>query len=143
MPVRQPSSIDIEGNVTTYIRTRTPAARYTSFDYCFNYFQSHRGEVGALASPTGMQLSCLHLWAYLASWGMLRGPALLASSMKCLAPVIDVIVSADSRLWQVDAHNYTFENIDLILDLGTQVGSRLPRSVSVPTKTSSGVGVAR
>jgi hypothetical protein len=34
--------VDIERNLQAYLSARQPAARYTSFDYCFNYFQTHR-----------------------------------------------------------------------------------------------------
>ena len=34
--------VDIEANLKAYLGKREPRARYTSFDYCFNYFQSHR-----------------------------------------------------------------------------------------------------
>lgn len=45
--------------------------REWSWDYCFNYF-------GATDDPTAeMELSCLQLGYYLASWGMLRGSSWL------------------------------------------------------------------
>ena len=60
---------------------RKPNERYTSFDYCYNYFQAFResGEVSALATPTNIQVSCLQLGFYLASWGMLPGFGGIAS----------------------------------------------------------------
>ena len=33
---------DIEGNLKAFLCRRSPAARYASFDYCFNYFQDAR-----------------------------------------------------------------------------------------------------
>lgn len=45
--------------------------RERSWDFCFNYFQEN-------PSPTRtMELSCLQLGYYLASWGMLRGSSYL------------------------------------------------------------------
>lgn len=45
--------------------------RERSWDFCFNYFQDN-------SEPTrNMELSCLQLGYYLASWGMLRGSAFL------------------------------------------------------------------
>ena len=38
------TDLDIERNLTTYLGDRKPTSRYTSFDYCFNYFQFHREE---------------------------------------------------------------------------------------------------
>ena len=98
-----------------------PDARYASFDYCFNYFQSFReaGNVGAIAEPEHVQLSCLHLGFYLASWGMFRGSAdLLQKSAKHLVPAIKLIARADATLWEIDAHCYTEPNIRQLLDTG-------------------------
>lgn len=73
--------VDIEANLKAYLGKREPRARYTSFDYCFNYFQSHReqGKLPDLLRGEALQLSCLHLGFYLASWGMLRGSSELPS----------------------------------------------------------------
>jgi hypothetical protein len=67
--------MDIEANVRAYLAAREPTARYTLFDYCFNYFQQHRetGQLSSLRAGSGMQYSCLQLGFYLASWGMFRG----------------------------------------------------------------------
>ena len=100
---------------------RKPDARYSSFDYCFNYFQSFReaGNVGALAEPENIELSCLHLGFYLASWGMLRGSAeLLQKSARHLIPVVELIAGADTTLWEIDAHCYTEPNIRRLLESG-------------------------
>lgn len=73
--VSKGAMVDIEGHLKAYLDRREPGARYTSFDYCFNYFQSHReqGKLPELLRGEALQLSCLHLGFYLASWGMLRG----------------------------------------------------------------------
>ncbi len=85
MGARQPregmNSVDLDANLRRYLDGgtgsggRKPNERYASFDYCFNYFQSFRelGNISALAGPANVQLSCLQLGFYLASWGMLRG----------------------------------------------------------------------
>lgn len=61
-----------------YLNERKPELRYASYDYCFNYFQSfyNNGTVVELASEANLQMSCLQLGFYLASWGMLRGSSL-------------------------------------------------------------------
>jgi hypothetical protein len=120
--------ICLEENIKMYLNGatggsdgRVPDARYASFDYCFNYFQSFReaGNVPAIAEPANIQLSCLHLGFYLASWGMLRGSAdLLQRSARHLIPVIESIARADSALWEIDAHCYTEPNIRQLLDAG-------------------------
>ena len=75
----QPPAVDCEANIRTYLdgddanSGRDPTGRYASFDYCFNYFQSFRTYPAELTSPGNLELSCLQLGFYLASWGMLRG----------------------------------------------------------------------
>jgi hypothetical protein len=124
--------MDIEGNLKTYLGKHEPTARYTSFDYCFNHFQSHRGVgLAELASPAGMELSCLHLGFYLASWGMLRGSsALLQRSIRHYAPVIEVVASASPSLWEIDAHAYTDEAIEALRETAGQLRAALPDGAS-------------
>lgn len=99
---------------------RTPNARYASFDYCFNYFQSFReaGNIEAIAEANNIQTTCLHLGFYLASWGMFRGSAdLLQRSARHLVPAIELIADADTALWKIDAHCYTESNIQRLLNM--------------------------
>jgi hypothetical protein len=119
--------LNLDDNIRKYLDGgadsggRKPDARYASFDYCFNYFQHFHetGNVRALAEREHVQLSCLHLGFYLASWGMLRGSAeLLQKSARCLIPIIKLIGGADAVLWEIDAHCYTETNIRLLLETG-------------------------
>ena len=109
--------------------SRAPTDRYASFDYCFNYFQSRReaGHIRALADPADLQLSCLHLGFYLASWGMYRGStALLQQSVKRLAPVIAAIAAAPPAIWSVDADDYSGATVDLVFEIGRRLRLALP-----------------
>ena len=119
--------LNIERNVQIYLGDRRPTARYTSFDYCFNHFQSHRTlDPARLASPSGMELSCLHLGFFLASWGMLRASAtLLNQSIKHYAPAIDVTASVDPGVWEIDAHNYTDDSIELLEETASRLRAAL------------------
>ncbi|MCT7484584.1 hypothetical protein [Aliarcobacter cryaerophilus] len=47
--------------------------RYASFDYCYNYFRNSTAD----EIEQNMETSCLHLMAFLSSWGMLRGSSFL------------------------------------------------------------------
>jgi hypothetical protein len=135
--------VDIEQNLRTYVGSRRPTARFTSFDYCFNHFQSHRLRgLADLASPAGMELSCLHLGFFLASWGMLRGSTTLSTqSIKCYAPVIEVIASVDQRIWELDAHAYTDASIELLLEVAEQLRAALPPGASATLITKIMLGV--
>ena len=117
--------MDLETNLRRYLdgpKTgggRRPDTRYTSFDYCFNYFQSFHdsGNVAAIAYPEYIQLSCLQLGFYLASWGMLRGSAeLLQKSARHLVPVVETIACTDQTFWRIDADTYTEPNIERLLE---------------------------
>ena len=138
------ATTDIEGNFGRYLAGRTDTARYSSFDYCFNYFGSFRdaGRVEALTDPAHLQMSCLQLGFYLASWGMFRGKAeLLSHSARRLAPVIEAIAAAPSQIWTVDAGGYDTGGREVVFDVARGLGGALPggRSATLVTKTMLGV----
>lgn len=123
-------------------------SRESSFDYCFNYFRTfhEQGNLPALLTPAHKQEACLHLAAYLASWGMYRGKSmLLQRSARQYEPLLKVIVNADSRVWTLDMNNYTGENFDLLAQLEKQVcealkgkDERTP-TITLTTKVMLGV----
>jgi hypothetical protein len=105
-----------------------PNERYASFDYCFNYFQNMKdsGKVRDLASAENLETSCLHLGFYLASWGMLRGSSsLLQKSARFLETLIQYLAQAPVELWEIDAHCYSSENIQMLLECKRQIGRAL------------------
>lgn len=127
--------VDIEKNVQSYLGDRSPVERPSSLDYCFNYFQAFRAEASShlLADPDNLELSCLHLGYYLASWGMLRGSTLLYNkSVRFLQPTIELIATEAGDIWRIDAHRYTDENIDRLLRLSGDIA----RAISVVTGPS-------
>ena len=135
---------DIGGNVGRYLAGRNDTARYSSFDYCNNYFGSFRdaGRIEALADPGHLEMSCLQLGFYLASWGMFRGKAeLLSHSAKRLAPVIDAIVVAPARIWTIDAGGYDPESRQILFNVERSLRHALPggQSTTLVTKTMLGV----
>lgn len=121
--------MDIEANLKAYLGAREPTARYASFDYCFNHFHRRRGE---LTTPGGgLELSCLHLAFYLASWGMLRGSSVrLQRSVKHYAPVVEVVEATDPDLWRLDADRYSEDSIELVLETARQIRSAFPEGAS-------------
>jgi len=120
--------LDIEGNLKAYLGARNPTARYTSFDYCFNHFQAHReAGLAELASPSAMELSCLHLGFYLASWGMLRGSSiLLQRSVRHFVPLIEAVASTSPTVWGLDVDAYTDDAIDALIETANHLRSALP-----------------
>ena len=127
----------IEGNLDSFENGliyskdegRHPLARYASFDYCFNYFQEkHKnGEIKTIvADYKNMQLSCLQLGFYLASWGMYRGSTfLLQKSVKIFEPLIKYITSDECDVWDIDVDEYTDENINKLIECGKKIEEKL------------------
>jgi len=144
--------VNLEANLLSYLAGdtanpdgRDPEERNASFDYCFNYFQLFRksGDICALAHPDNLQVSCLQLGFYLASWGMLRGSTgLLQKSVKYLIPVVKVIATTDAPLWEIDADCYDEPNIQRLVDLAAKIRGALPDiSVTETLKTKIMLGV--
>jgi hypothetical protein len=114
----------LEAHLQEYLSHREPGTRYASFDYCFNYFQTFReqGRLSDLLRADTVQLSCLQLGFYLASWGMFRGSAdLLQRSARHLVPLIEVIAKAPSDIWQIDAHMYGDGRCPVIFEMARRI----------------------
>lgn len=125
---------------------RKPYERYASFDYCYNYFYTFYREkrISELASPENLQMSCLQLGFYLASWGMMRGSSfLLEKSVKNYESLIKVISKMDPLLWEIDVDNYNEKNIKLLLNckqnIITALGKENNPSDTLVTKIMLGV----
>lgn len=112
--------MNISDNIGKYLEDRSPDKRYSSFDYCYNYFREfyEQGNIEAIASSTNVQLSCLQIGFYLASWGMLRGSAfLLQKSVKHYEKLIIVIAKMPKSCWEIDLDTYSDEKILLLLEI--------------------------
>jgi hypothetical protein len=126
--------VDFDVNIRRYLdggstsKGRKANERYASFDYCYNYFQSFRdsGITAELDRAANVELSCLHLGFYLASWGMLRGSAeLLQKSARHLVPAIHAISNIDPAVWDLDAHCYTEPNIQRLMESASTIRGTL------------------
>lgn len=97
---------DIKERVKAFYKNVTPMGREASYDFCFGYFQTHRHHLAE-----NMELSCLHLWSYLASWGMLRGSSVLLNecSMKVLSGIIEYLDTLEEEDWKLDIPDYKNE----------------------------------
>jgi hypothetical protein len=135
-------TVDIRGNLDAFLGRRSPSARYASFDYCFNYFQDARDAQATAGLATGdrLELSCLHLGFYLASWGMMRG-SLHGRSLQELVPVVQAIADEPPASWGLDVPGYSQTGIAAVLALGDRVKTAyrfIPSNVLI-TKTLLGV----
>lgn len=125
--------MNIDKHVKRYLKAREPAARYASFDYCFNYYQQHReeGTLGELLEGDALQLSCLHLGFYLASWGMLRGSTdLLRRSVRHLIPLVHVIATSPPEIWEADANIYGDGSCPVVFEAAERIRGALPNGAS-------------
>jgi hypothetical protein len=73
---------------------------------------------------------------------MYRGKSLLLKkSAYALAPLVEVIASAPSDLWELDVENYNEDSYVLILDWAERVRSALPRKSTDTLVTKSMLGI--
>jgi len=111
---------DIEEIVMNYNNQMNPEHRYTSFDYCYNYFHTTSDLI------KDMEKSCLQLGFYLASWGMYRGSSfLLQKSVIIFEPIIQYISSLPASIWKIDVDNYDLKMMEKIKGIYSEIKSRL------------------
>lgn len=93
--------------------------RYSSFDYCYNYFKSGKN------LKSDMEKSCLVLGFYLASWGMFRGSSfILQRSAKHFEKTIEYINGLDRSYWEIDVDSYD-ENITKIIEVYKEIKKKI------------------
>jgi hypothetical protein len=107
---------DIETIVNEFKDQSKPEDRYTSFDYCYNYFRTSDN------LTSDIEKSCLTLGFYLASWGMFRGSSfLLQKSVKYFQPTIQYIATLDRSVWEIDVDTYNEENVQTIIKIYQEI----------------------
>jgi len=120
--------MDVTSIIEHCKKTHQPCERDASFDYCFNYFQEFREgqRVTQLADPQHIQVSCLQIAFFLASWGMLRGSSFLFhKSIKFYEPLIRGIAGFDERIWAIDVDSYSDDRLKLLFDCQKMIVSAL------------------
>lgn len=104
---------EIKNIVNQYKSQSNINDRFTSFDFCYNHFQSTQD----LTKDT--EKSCLALGFYLASWGMYRGSSfILQKSVHYLRPTIEHLQSLKDEkdsIWDIDVDNYSDQNIKKVI----------------------------
>lgn len=107
---------DIEIEINKFVAKSNPDERYTSFDYCYNYFLRTKD------LNKDVEKSCLTLGFYLASWGMFRGSSfLLQKSVKHFEPTINYISTLDRSVWKIDVDSYNDQNIQTIISIYNEI----------------------
>jgi hypothetical protein len=111
---------NIETIVNRFKSQSNPDDRYTSFDYCYNYFRPSNN------ITQDIEKGCLVLGFYLASWGMFRGSSfLLQKSAKHFEPTIRYIAALDKSVWEIDVDSYDENNIQTIIKIHSDIKTRL------------------
>jgi hypothetical protein len=144
MPKESSVAVDIDGNIAKFLGERKADNRYTSFDYCFNYFQSFRDQDRAeeIADRENMQLSCLQIGFFLASWGMFRASSRLPSkSIIQFEPLVHVIAETPKSVWEIDANCYSSENSEALVQLGHRIAATFAHYVTPTLVTKIMLGV--
>lgn len=106
---------DIEKYYLGFREKSLTTDRYSSFDFCYNYFYHTKNLL------TDTEKSCLVLGFYLASWGMYRGSSfILDKSLKHLESTIIYINELKLNqdwVWEIDVDKYDKTNIDKIIEI--------------------------
>src|SRR5439155_13873576 len=94
------------------------------------------------ANGLELQLACLQLGFYLASWGMYRGSTvLLQRSLVHLSPVIEAIAGTPVAAWAIDANGYTHDACSLLLDTASRIRAAFPEGATDTLVTKIMLGV--
>ena len=135
---------DFEKYVSMFIKKVGVDHRYASFDFCYSYF--YRVHVLNSGKKEDKEKSCMVLWSYLASWGMLRGSSkLLQKSPAYLLSLIDYIGEIYDDAIKIDVDSYNDENIAKLICMYKNIEHRLEipnkfkPSVTLVTKIMLGV----
>jgi len=90
--------------------------RYKSWEHCFYFFKDLRN---GSADESLIDAAALHLFTYLASWGMYRGSSfLLQKDYKVHIPIIKIILNKKyDKLLAIKPENYDSETINLLFIL--------------------------
>jgi hypothetical protein len=103
---------NIELIIDNYRINSKQTDRYTSFDYCYNYFRK------TADLTLDIEKSCLVLGFYLASWGMFRGSSfLLQKSLKHFQGLIEYYATLEKKTWEIDIDNYDNESNKIIIEI--------------------------
>jgi len=119
------TTLDIDtaiANIRKYHDTTTEGehTRYRSWAHCYRAFREYRHDVG------NIDLLCLHLAWYMASWGMLRGKAyLLKMDYLVHKPLVKIVLSGKYDLLFQDEHDSNM--IPLTLDFVKEIHTSYKR----------------
>ena len=104
------NGLGVEGIVEQFLKkANNKEHRYRSQELCYQYFYSAKKKNVLANNNENLQLSCLHLAAYLASWGMYRGSSFLLKEKNFLfyESIVNYISELDIDYWGIDVNDYS------------------------------------
>lgn len=123
--LNESNGIDIDKSVKDFISKSRPNDRYTSFDYCYNYFRT------TIDPKKDIEKSCLTLGFYLASWGMFRGSSFLSKkSARYFEETVEYISAVERSVWEIDVDTYTDQSIQKIISVYGEIKKSLVKNGS-------------
>ena len=128
----------ISDRYSAFLKYRRGAEdRYSSFDLCYGYFFCNRGNLVG----ENLETSCLQLWAFLCSWGMVaRGNAMQGKSYASLKHVIQFINdNPQYYLSNIDSNYYVEEMTTLYFGLKKALNLTQASQKTIITKIMLGV----
>ena len=128
---------DLKCMIDAYWEEVNEDKRYSSFDFCYNYFHSHQGNLVGM----NMQTSCMQLWSYLASWGMIvRGNEIQNKNFSCLKDVVKYINEhTEFYNLSIDDDAYVKQMMNLYQGIKTALNFKQPNQKTLITKIILGV----
>ena len=111
---------NLEKHIEEFKNKTDVTDRYTSFDYCYNYFKNTKD------LTIDIEKSCLVLGFYLASWGMFRGSSfLIQKSVKHFQKLIEYYSTLEKDIWCIDVDNYSRENNYKIVEIYNETKEKI------------------
>jgi len=124
--------------VNSFCAMNDPLHRYSSYDYCYNYF--YKNQTTLLKD---IEKSCAVIGFYIASWGMMRGSSfLLQKSYKYYKPLVEYIAQLNDRCWDIDVNDYNIESkrvLQIYNEIKNIVIEKNHRKIVLVTKIMMGV----
>jgi len=85
-----------------------------------------------------MEVSCLQLGFYLASWGMFRSGLLRTRSAKQFRPVVELVAETPKEFWDIDVHCYDDVACEQLVEKSREISHALSEPMEnarYPTRT--------
>ena len=110
---------------------------YLSWEHCYSAFSKYNRKKGSELIHIDIDLLCLHLASYLASWGMYRGSSMLPKKdYKVHATAIEELIKPDYiNLWELQCEELINDKLENLFNLRDKLDEIYRVSDVTPTDT--------